>query len=85
MLISSQHLHVQFNPQRLDNRGVLRGVQCVCGQWWPDFVRTHHALQFRTECCGSLYQYQSASAQGGLSTLSLLEDATQTKKGFASE
>lgn len=67
-----------FDPQRLDNRGILRGVQCVCGQWWPDFVHTDHALQRRTECCGSLYQIMQGS--GELRTLSLIEDGTQRKE-----
>jgi hypothetical protein len=77
MLIPEPLQEIEFDPQSLGNRGVLRGVQCVCGQWWPDFVRTDHALQFRTECCGSLYQYQSGP--GSLTTLSLVEDATQNR------
>lgn len=60
------------DPHFLGHRGILRGVKCVCGQWWPDFVRTDHAEQFRTECCGSLYQLMSG--QGELQTLSLVED-----------
>ena len=55
----------------LSQRGILRGVQCVCGQWWPDFVRTGHALQLRTECCGALYQLQTGA--GTFQTLNLLE------------
>lgn len=61
---------------RLNQRGILKGVQCVCGQWWPDYVRTENANQFRTECCGSLYQYV-ASQRGEFTTLSLLENAKE--------
>lgn len=61
---------------KLNQRGILKGVQCVCGQWWPDYVRTENANQFRTECCGSLYQYV-ASQRGEFTTLALLQDATR--------
>lgn len=65
-------LEPTFNPDALDNRrGILRGYVCLCGQHWPDFVRTGHALQLRTECCGALYQLQRG--EGQLETLSLLE------------
>lgn len=63
---------------KLNQRGILKGVQCVCGQWWPDFVRTENALQFRTECCGSLYQYVM-SPQGQFTTLSLIENAVANR------
>lgn len=62
-----------FNPESLSNRGILRGHQCVCGQHWPDFVRTGHALQLRTECCGAVYLVQTAKGGGSLTTLSLLQ------------
>ncbi len=61
MIQASDSLLIVFNPSRLDNRGVLRGVQCVCGQWWPDFVGTESARQFRTECCGALYQLETGT------------------------
>lgn len=62
-----------FNPDALDNRrGILRGHVCQCGQHWPDFVRTAHPLQFLTECCGALYQFQTV---GEVQTLTLLEVA----------
>jgi hypothetical protein len=67
---------MSFDPLFIGHRGILRGVKCVCGQWWPDFVRTpEHAEQFRTECCGSLYQL--ISGQGTLQTLSLVEDQSK--------
>jgi hypothetical protein len=59
-----------LNPDSLANRGILRGVECTCGQHWPDFVRTESARQVRTECCGALYQIQTG--EGSLVTLSLL-------------
>lgn len=55
----------------LNHRGILTGVQCVCGQWWPDFVRTELANQFRTECCGSVYHLQTSDASD-FCTLSLV-------------
>lgn len=61
----------EFNPHALDNRRILRGVQCVCGQWWPDYVLRDGIAHM--ECCGSRYQLQSG--EGTLTTLSLLEDA----------
>lgn len=60
-----------FNPHSLANRGILRGHVCACGQNWPDFVRTEHALQVRTECCGALYQLQTGASE--FRTLSLLQ------------
>lgn len=63
----------------LNQRGILKGVQCICGQWWPDFVRTESAMQFRTECCGSLYGY-TASATGEFCTLSLIEDGRANRE-----
>lgn len=60
-------------------RGILRGVQCVCGQWWPDFKQRGASNEFQTECCGSLYLYSaSVGNPGGLSTLSLLHDNRTT-------
>lgn len=52
-------------------RGILTGHQCLCGQFPPDFVTTDHAEQFRTECCGTLYQRMSGF--GELQTLSVIE------------
>lgn len=52
-------------------RVIFRGAVCICGQAWPDAVPTEHALQFRMECCGALYQLQTG--RGDLRTLSLLE------------
>lgn len=66
-------MSAEWNPWSLGNRGILRGVQCACGQWWPDFVPTEVESQVRTECCGALYQVQTGG--GGLVTLSLLERA----------
>lgn len=60
-----------MNPGDLDQRRILKGVQCICGQWWPDCVTTEHAEQFRTECCGSLYQLMTG--KGDLQTLSLIQ------------
>lgn len=51
-------------------RGLLTGLLCQCGQYQPDFVTTAHAEQFRTECCGALYQRMSGG--GALQTLSLV-------------
>lgn len=48
------------DSRELNHRGIMKGVQCVCGQWWPDFVRTEFANQFRTECCGAVYQFQGS-------------------------
>jgi hypothetical protein len=61
-----------MNADSLNQRGILKGVQCICGQWWPDFIRTDHAMQMRTECCGSLYQLMTG--MGTHRTLSLIED-----------
>lgn len=71
-----------FDPSSLGNRGVLRGAQCVCGQHWPDFQRTDHAEQFRTECCGSLYQLVTTE---GLQTLSLIEAMTNDECGMTND
>ena len=55
----------------LNQRHIMRGVQCVCGQWWPDYVlRAGAALM---ECCGSTYQFTPMS-EGAM--LCLLHDAT---------
>lgn len=63
-----------FNADALNNRGILKGVQCVCGQWWPDYVQHGVSNEFITECCGSLYLYQPSDSKTGYSTLSLIHD-----------
>lgn len=67
------------HSSELNHRGILRGVQCVCGQWWPDFVRTESAMQFRTECCGALYQY--TTGLGAQTTLSLISAEVARTEG----
>jgi len=48
----------------LNQRAILSGVQCVCGQWWPDYVmRGQTAIM---ECCGSSYQHASMSDHGSM-------------------
>ena len=60
----------------LNQRAILRGVQCVCGQWWPDYVmRAETAIM---ECCGSTYQHASMSE--GVSMLCLVNDNTQPQE-----
>jgi hypothetical protein len=56
----------------LNQRSILRGVQCVCGQWWPDYVMQGSIAIM--ECCGSRYQHASMSNQGSM--LCLIEDNT---------
>lgn len=63
--------------ESLNQRGILKGVQCVCGQWWPDVVRAEFANQFYTECCGALYLY-TTGPKGEFTTLSLLRDARKS-------
>lgn len=53
----------------LNQRSILRGVQCVCGQWWPDYVLRAGAAVM--ECCGSTYQFTPMS-EGAM--LCLLHD-----------
>lgn len=67
-----------FSIHALGNRGILRGVQCVCGQWWPDFQRHGVSNEFITECCGSIYLYSATvSGHSSFTTLSLLKDNTE--------
>lgn len=60
----------------LNQRRIMRGVQCVCGQWWPDYVlRGQTAIM---ECCGNTYQHASMSDHASM--LCLLHDNTQPKE-----
>ena len=71
-LSTVERLREWFGSNRA--RGVLQGFVCICGQHWPDFIRTEHPEQFRTECCGSVYQLVSSSSAGTLQTLSLIHN-----------
>jgi hypothetical protein len=68
-----------MSAEALNQRGMLRGVQCVCGQWWPDF--TVHGRERITECCGSVYIFQTGET--GFATLSLVTNNTQRREGEA--
>lgn len=77
MIIDLAELERAFSADDMSNRG----VQCICGQHWPDFGRTELATQFRTECCGSVYQY--STGMGAHMTLSLVMNNTKTKEAEA--
>jgi hypothetical protein len=65
----------------LNQRAILRGVQCVCGQWWPDYVmRGETAIM---ECCGSTYQHASMSDR--VSMLCLIQSTVVPPLGGAGE
>lgn len=46
--------------EALNLRAVMKGVQCVCGQWWPDYVMRGGLAHM--ECCGSVYEVRPATS-----------------------
>lgn len=62
--------------EALNQRAVMKGVQCVCGQWWPDYVMRGGLAHM--ECCGSVYEVRPATS--GV-VLSLRDEAGKMMEG----
>jgi hypothetical protein len=60
-------------------RAVLRGVQCVCEQWWPDYVMRGGLAHM--ECCGAVYEVRPSSAGVVLSLRDGMHGGTEGQAG----